>query len=93
MSESNFVDKRGIEKPERKLIPIYPRCGTCRNYEQFVFKDGTLGGTVCVLDPPKTLAQIRGEDKQGNVVWSSWHGFPVVTEFNRCSRHVAVESN
>lgn len=95
MDESKTIDRRGEnrERPPRPRIVIYPRCNTCRYFEQFTFSDGTPGATVCVYNPPTSLAQIRGEDENRNVIWASWHGFPVVTERNRCGKHSAAESN
>lgn len=93
MSEGKIIDKRGEERPPRKTFPIYPRCPTCRYFEQFIAADGTPGATVCVYNPPHAIAQIRGEDREGNVHWASWNGFPAVTERNRCGKHSSVEAN
>jgi len=61
------------------------------------FVDGNgkvLTETICVIDPPQSIAQIRGIDEPtGNVVWSSWHGWPAVSEFQRCSRHAEADAN
>lgn len=94
MSDSKFVDKRLEPQPERKKpnIVIYPRCPTCKHFETFQSGAGP-GATVCVMEPPKVYAQIRGEDDKGNVVWATWNGYPVVTATTRCSKHAAAESN
>jgi hypothetical protein len=93
MSESKIVDRRGEPKPERKQIVIYPKCPTCRYFEQFIGNDGMVGASVCVYDPPKAIAQIRGEDAESRVIWATWNGFPAVGPNTRCGKHSAAESN
>lgn len=93
MSDPKFVDRRGETKPERRQIVIYPKCPTCRYFEQFVAADGTLGSSVCVIDPPKAIAQIRGEDAEQRVVWAVWNGYPAVNAQTRCGKHSAADSN
>jgi hypothetical protein len=93
MSESRVIDRRGEERPPRPTVAVYPRCPTCKYFERFIASDGTPGATVCVYDPPKSIAQIRGEDEKGNVYWATWNGFPAVTERTRCGKHAAAGAN
>lgn len=93
IDKTKFVDKRNLPRPERKQIIVYPRCPTCRHFEQFIGADGVPGATVCVIEPPTAHPQIRGEDSQGNVVWAVWHGYPAVNNQTRCSKHASAESN
>lgn len=88
------TDKRGEERPERKAFAVYPRCKTCKHFDNFVNSQGmATTETICVIDPPVSQAQIRGEDDQRNVIWSSWHGWPIVNEFQRCGKHQAADAN
>ena len=96
MSEEKvkIVDKRGTEKPERQKFVIYPKCETCRHYENFVNAKGEATQTMlCVIDPPKTYAQISGQDDNGNIMFAYSHGWPVVYPRQRCSRHAARDAN
>lgn len=91
---TDIIDKRGQDRPKQVFV-TYPRCKTCKHFEHFIHMDGRVDEqTICVIEQPTSQAQIRGEDKQtGNVVWASWHGWPAVNEFQRCSRHSAVDAN
>lgn len=93
MSDSKITDKRGEDRPPRPRIIVYPRCPTCRHFEQMVGADGSARATVCVIDPPKILAQIGGQDREGVIFWESWCGFPVVNERTRCGKHSAADAN
>lgn len=96
MSEDavKFTDKRGTEKPERPKIVVYPRCETCKHFDNFVNAQGQATNTMlCVIDPPKTHAQISGTDENGNIMFAYSHGWPVVFPRQRCGRHAARDAN
>jgi hypothetical protein len=92
--EVKFVDKRGSDKPARQRFVIYPKCETCAHFENFVNAEGVATKTMlCVVDSPKTTAQISGQDENGNIMFSYSHGWPVVYPKQRCGRHQAREAN
>lgn len=97
MSEEKvkFIDRRGDDKPEKVRIAIYPRCETCRHYDNFVNSQGVATTTMlCVIDPPKTHAQISGADPEsGAISFAYSHGWPVVYPRQRCGRHAARDAN
>lgn len=92
--KTKFVDKRGELKPERTKFAIYPRCETCRYFDNYVNAEGVANTTMlCVIDPPKTTAQISGQDEKGNIMFAYSHGWPVVFPRQRCGRHAARDAN